>query len=104
MPSDKKIKQFFRTALDRMFSIVGFDGFDEEFVKSDNWYLQREWTEEQEREYRNWLFEECRRVLKLTKKQAELEVGYFLLMWGWKTKYIEESTPNHEEHKVPEGI
>jgi hypothetical protein len=92
MPSEKRMKKFFRDALDKMFITVGFDGFDEDFVKNENWYLQREWTEEQEREYRDWLLGECKRVLRLTKKQAELEVAYFLLMWGWKTKYIEENT------------
>lgn len=101
MPSEKKTNQFFRNALDKMFKEVGFDGFDEEFTKQDNWYQLREWSEEQERQYRNWFMNECQKQLRMNKKAAELETGYFLLMWGWKTKYIaEEKNASHEKHKI----
>lgn len=105
MISNKKIKDFFKIALNKMFCEVGFDKFDEEFVKQENWYLLHEWTEQQEKDYRQWFIKECRDSLKMSKKTAELEAGYFLLMWGWKTKYIEEEKIlNHEEHKIDEDV
>lgn len=78
-------EKLFNTAMDRMFMAVGFDGFDENFVKQDHWYTKKTWTIEQESEYRQWLINECRTKLRMRKKAAELEAGYFLLMWGWST-------------------
>ena len=44
----------------------------------------------------------------MNKKHATLEAGYFLLMWGWKTKrediYEEKKTAENEEHKVNENV
>lgn len=104
--SEKKMKEFFRSALDKMFMEVGFSEFDEEFAKQDEWYLKREWSEDQERQYRNWFYNECRTKLRMRKKQAELETSYFLLMWSWKTKYIDqqEKTLDHEEHQINENV
>lgn len=82
---DKKLEEFLQHAMDRMFRMVGFDGFDEEFTKAENWYTKRSWSEEEEREFRNWFIDGCRKELKLTKKSAEFEASYFLLMWGWST-------------------
>jgi hypothetical protein len=69
-----------------MFQEVGFNGFDEEFTKQENWYALREWTVEQQDQYRNWFISECRKKLRMRKSQAEREFGFFLLSWGWKTK------------------
>jgi hypothetical protein len=86
MIGKKRLNEFFKEALDKMFSEVGFDGFDEGFTKQENWFQMREWTEEREMEFRNWFYDECRTKLKMSKRAAQLETGYFLLMWGWKTK------------------
>jgi len=84
--SKKKTTEFMTDALDRMFRAVGFDGFDQEFAKQDQWYLMREWTKDQEDEYRDWFINECRKRLKMTERQAVFEAGYFMLNWAWKTK------------------
>jgi len=86
MVSKKKIKEFMNEALDRMFREVGFDGFDQEFANQDHWYLKKEWTLEQEQQYRDWFIENCRKRLKMSEKHAIYEAGYFLLNWAWKTK------------------
>jgi len=86
MERQNKIDRFIDAALDKMFQAVGFEGFDEEFVKQDNWYMLREWTSEQQDEYRSWFISECRKKLRMRKGQAEREFGFFLLSWGWKIK------------------
>jgi hypothetical protein len=85
MERQNKIDKFMSSALDKMFQSVGFDGFDEEFAKQDNWYLLREWTNEQQSEYKDWFISECSKKLRMRKSQAEREFGFFLLSWGWKT-------------------
>jgi hypothetical protein len=92
MRSQEKIDKFMDHALDVMFKAVGFDGFDEEFTKQPDWYIKREWSKEQQDEFRDWLIAECRTKLRMRKKQAEVEAGFFLLSWGWKTKTLECAT------------
>ena len=89
MKSQEKIDEFMDHALDMMFKAVGFDCFDEEFTKQPDWYTKREWSKEQQDEFRDWLISECRTKLRMRKKQAEVEAGFFLLSWGWKTKTLE---------------
>jgi len=85
MRSQEKIDEFMDHALDMMFNVVGFNGFDEEFIKQPDWYTMKEWSKEQQDEFRNWLISELRTKLRMRKKQAEIEAGFFLLSWGWKT-------------------
>lgn len=107
MPSKNSIQRIISSALDRMFTIVGFDGFDPEFAKRDNWYLQRSWTEEQENEFKAWLINECRTKLRMRKKAAEFEASVFILSWGWKiepsSRYIDKNS-NNEKHQVNASI
>lgn len=85
MESNVKTVKFFDEAMDRMFKVVGFKSFDKEFVKQDLWYTKKSWTEQEERNFKKWMVNECRSRMKWSKKTAELEVAYFLLMWGWST-------------------
>ena len=80
-----KTREFFDSAMDRMFRTVGFEGFDKEFVKQDLWYTKKAWSETQEAEFKKWMIDEGRSKMKWSKKTAEYEVAYFLLMWGWST-------------------
>jgi hypothetical protein len=86
MRTQKKIDEFMDHALDKMFEMVGFEGFDEDFTKQSDWYTKKEWSIDEQNEFRNWLITECRDKLRMRKKQAEVEAGFFLLSWGWKTK------------------
>lgn len=86
MNRKNKMDEFIKTALDRMFVEVGFSGFDKKFTEHPDWYMKKEWSEEQERSYRDWFISECRSKLRMTKKKAEHEAGLFLLFCGWRTK------------------
>lgn len=75
---------FLDKAFDKLFQAVGFNEWDKEFTKRNDWYLQKTWTKEQSAEYKKWFLTEIKKDLKLKKNQAEKEWAYFDLMWGWK--------------------
>lgn len=79
-----KIDKFVYKALDRMFSMVGFDGFDESFTKQDDWYSKKSWSADDQDKFREWFIMTARKDLKWNKKCAEREFSWFNLMWGWK--------------------
>ncbi len=85
--------------LEKMCSYVNVDYNDINFDEND-WYLEYEWTKEQETNFINWLTNEIRINNKIrkgisklkyrpSKKRATLFANYFNMMFGWKTK-IEE--------------
>jgi|688.fasta_scaffold856564_2 hypothetical protein len=79
-----KTAAFFRKALDAMFQSVGFDGFDPEFARQENWYAKRAWSRRQREDFRNWFVSSARKDLKWSERVAEREFGLFDLMWGWR--------------------
>lgn len=50
------------------------------------WYMDYHTTPEKEEEFNNYCVERIRKVLKVNKKQAELEASWFILQWGLTTK------------------
>lgn len=79
-----KTAAFYRKALDVMFKAVGFRGFDPDFATQQDWYCQKEWTEEQREEFRKWFVVNARKDLGWGKRLSEREFPLFDLMWGWK--------------------
>ena len=71
--------------------------FDDIDFKKDGWYSEHTWTEEQEKDFCNWLENEIstnnevrKGITTLpyrpSKKRIKQAVMWFNLMWGWKTK------------------
>lgn len=90
MTTSRKDKQtvFVKKALNELFIRVGFDGYDQELVDKypNNWYVQREWTEEQEESYKQWFVGQYQKVFRSTKEYARSEASWFLFTYGWKYK------------------
>jgi len=93
---DETNRQDLQAAFIEMFSRVGLDyTYDEIRAYADadpDWYWSKTWTQADEDDFRKWLADkfyksEHFRVYsaKARKKIVEKEVGYFMLMWGWKT-------------------
>jgi len=83
-----KEQKFREEALDEMFKRVGFDGFDQKFVDSnDKWYRRKTWTESDQCDFKNWFVKKHMKVFKAGKSYAEGDVGWFLFNYGWKCKY-----------------
>ena len=80
-----KFDKFVKKALDKMFTYVGFDSFNEQFVSSHNdWYNQKSWTQEQSNDFKKWFLVEAKKDLKFNKTMSEKEYSWFNLKWGWK--------------------
>lgn len=82
----KKYNLFLKKAFTKMFQMVGFVDFDEEFTKQENWYQQKEWTEQQSKQFKEWFITEAKKDLKFSKQMIEQEYSWFDLKWGWKVK------------------
>ena len=80
-----KYDKFTKKALDKMFTYVGFEGFNEEFTKQhEDWYQRKTWTMEQSADFKKWFITETKKDLKFNKHMAEREFSWFDLKWGWK--------------------
>jgi hypothetical protein len=80
-----KYDKFIKKAFDKMFQMVGFEGFNEEFVKQhEDWYQQKTWTEEQSNDFKKWFITETKKDLRFNKNMSEREWAWFDLKWGWK--------------------
>ena len=90
---DKKTV-FLKKVLNELFKRVGFYGYDQKLVDKypNNWYVQREWTEEQEESYKQWFAEQHQKAFKSTKEYARSEAGWFLFSYGWKVKGEKDNT------------
>jgi hypothetical protein len=51
---DKPIGSQLRIILEKMFEGTGIT-YSDQYVKTDDWYLNYRWTEEQENEFTDWL-------------------------------------------------
>jgi hypothetical protein len=72
--------------LKEMFKRVGERYPNKKLTDQRNWYSQRAWTKEQEEDFKQWMIKYLMRR-RYIKQQAEKEVAYFLLMWGWSTPH-----------------
>lgn len=85
MNKPNKTDKFLDLALDQMFKVVGFEGFDKSFTEQKDWFLKKSWTPEQEQGFKTWFIETSRKNLRWSKKTAEHEFSWFNFMWGWKS-------------------
>lgn len=81
-----KIDKFIEKALTKMFQAVGAK-YSMEYCKQENWFTSYTWNSKQIENYKKWFVSTIRTDLKITKKSAELEWGYFFLQFGWKQKF-----------------
>lgn len=68
--------------LKEMFCRVG-ERYSRRFCKQDDWFRRRSWTDAQCDDFSDWMVAFLRRRERWTKKTAEKEAGWFLLMYGW---------------------
>ena len=77
-------QDFLDKAFNKLFQAVGFESWDKEFSKREDWYMQKTWTTDQSEDYKKWFLTEIKKDLKLKKDRAEKEWQWFNLMWGWR--------------------
>jgi hypothetical protein len=75
-----------------MFRRVGISvgSFDEIFAwakeKGDEWYYKREWTAEEESDFKDWMFGFLKKKTRWSNHTIDKEIAMFMLNYGWKTK------------------
>ena len=86
------MNQELKIILDEMCSRVGASNID---FRSDHWYEDYTWAEEEEKDFINWLADhlyknrEARKIfkyLKKNKRDCNKASNKFVLNYGWKTK------------------
>lgn len=86
------MNQELKIILDEMCSRVGASNID---FRSDHWYEDYTWTEEEEKDFINWLAnhlyenKEARKMfvnLRKVKRDCNKASNKFVLNYGWKTK------------------
>jgi len=65
-----------------MFQMVGFEKFDPQFVKQDEWYKKKTWTSAQEAEFKKFFIKTVKKYLAATESSAESEWAWFNLDFG----------------------
>lgn len=83
---NKKLDKFSDEILDNMFQAVGFDGYDKNFTKQEDWYKKKTWTAAQQENFRKCFIAKAQKDLKWSKKTAEIEFEWFNLNYGWMVK------------------
>ena len=73
--------------LKEMFLRVGETYPNEDLTNDPEWYILRSWTIEEENKFRKWMITYLRKKLRMSKKRAETETFWFLMMYGWTNKY-----------------
>lgn len=88
---NSKVLEFKRDALDELFKRAGFEGYDQKFVDEfpNDWYLQKDWSEKDEKSFSCWLVKQHQKIFKSTKRTANRDALWFIFSYGWKTKYEE---------------
>lgn len=70
-----------------MFRRVGLTYPAPEITKHDMWYTLREWTMEEEDEFKEWMRKHLKKRCKyMTMRHINYEVAMFLLNYSWKYK------------------
>lgn len=72
--------------MDELFKAVDEPGWDKEFTVTEEWYKTKEWTTDQEIEFKNWLLMFLIKNLKMHPKMAESTANWFVFSYGWKIK------------------
>ena len=88
-----------RDILTKMCEIVGADPA-KVFPYRDEWYRGHSWTNEQEKEFREWFVANVHKIKKTpysrysigSKQNRNKTCSYFLLSYGWLTKENENAT------------
>jgi len=82
-----KDKKFQKDVLDELFRRVGFDGYDDEFVKNHKlWYQKNTWAMKDEEDFMDWFAKRHQKVYKSKKAFAKREASWFVLYYGWRVE------------------
>lgn len=88
---DEKREQAVVDLINEMFRIAGHPVTFEDIQNQENWFNQYEMTEEQRDEWKRWGKKYLMKKLGMYAARAEKEMSWIGLMWGLKTKTIQDA-------------
>ena len=88
------MNKYIITILKEQFRRVNTDFPNDKYFKKENWFLDNEWTTEEEQDFKKWFFnymlenKEARQELMKFPSTDNIEktVDEFIMNYGWKTK------------------
>jgi hypothetical protein len=83
MNREVKQQKLFKEFID--YQLKSFNLTYEDVKEDPQWYMKYSTTQEKETEFKKYIVERCRKVLRLSKKAAENEASWFILQWGLTT-------------------
>ena len=73
--------------IDKMFEIAGHEArYKDVEGRTDEWYTEYTMTEEQNKEWKDWVKKFIKKELRTTAKAASTEMAWFDLSYGLKIK------------------
>lgn len=75
----------FEECLKKMFGVVGLKYPNKRFVNNPRWFAMIAWTDKDEESFRKWMKKHLMKRMRWRAKQAEKEIAWFMLMYGWAT-------------------
>lgn len=85
-PKKEELDAFYENSLDEMFRRVGFDGMDSKFMEQDQWYLLREWSQDEDKAFVTWMADEYAKLFNAPKYKGRQIANSFNFQCGWKVK------------------
>ena len=92
---DGNYKEDIEHIMTEMFNRVN-ETYTPEYVKQENWFMEKEWSQEEQEDYMNWLEKEMLKEWKLlkclmsiqnkSKKNIKRFANEFVLNYGWRQK------------------
>ena len=82
----QKLDKFHNKALDEMFRLVGFEGYDKKFAQQDHWFTKREWSLEDDVNFTKWFTDEYAKEFRVSKSMAKEVAAIFVFNYGWKIR------------------
>ena len=71
--------------LTEMFKRVGLE-YDPTFVTKPEWYLEHEWTQEEQDSFKRWITCWLMRKFRYSRRRSTMEATYIVTHVGWKIK------------------
>ena len=79
-----KDEKFIGKCFKEMFRRVGEKFPNEALTRQKEWYTLRTWTEKEQDSFKKWMMKEFKKMYPYLKRKAEMEVGIFILCYGWR--------------------
>jgi len=91
MTYEQKKEQSLKDIINKMFELAGHTvRYDDLLGRTDDWFMKYTMTEQQYDEWKTWSSQYLRENLKMTKTEADKNMGWIGLMYGLKVSDLTE--------------